>query len=298
MAETVQSSELQQAAKPKVNEWYRILKVISGRWINIIGLVIIAVFVIVAIFAPLIAPYDPDAQDLKAILKQPSTDHLLGTDELGRDTLSRLIFGARISLIVGLVAVLVAVVVGTILGLCAGYFGGWTQTIIMRLIDALMSIPPLVLMLSIAAVLGGGLKNILIALGIGMVPTYCRLTCGQIISLKESDFVIAASSIGANDIRIMFRHLLPNSFAVLLVAMTMNIGFAILAEASLSYLGIGIVPPTATWGSMVSNGYKYLMSNPVLSFAPGLSILAVVLSFNLVGDGLRDALDPRLRGTV
>ena len=298
MAEKIQSTELQEAAAPKVNEGYRILKVISGRWINIIGLVIIAAFIIVAVFAPFIAPYDPDAQDLKAILKQPSAEHLLGTDELGRDTLSREIYGAQISLIVGLAAVLVAVVAGTILGLCAGYFGGWTQTIIMRLIDALMSIPPLVLMLSIAAVLGGGLKNILIALGIGMIPTYCRLTCGQIISLKESDFVLAASSIGANDIRIMFRHLLPNSFAVLLVAMTMNIGFAILAEASLSYLGIGIVPPTATWGSMVSSGYKYLMSNPVLSFAPGLSILAVVLSFNLVGDGLRDALDPRLRGTV
>jgi peptide/nickel transport system permease protein len=298
MAEKIQSIELQVSEKPKVNEGYRILKVIAGRWINIVGLVIIVAFIIVAIFAPVIAPYDPNKQDLKALLEQPSTEHPLGTDELGRDTLSRELFGARISLIVGVLAVIVAVVVGTILGLCAGYFGGWTQTIVMRLIDALMSIPPLVLMLSIAAVLGGGLKNILIALGIGMVPTYCRLTCGQIMSLKESDFIIAASSIGANDIRIMFRHLLPNSFAVLLVAMTMNVGFAILAEASLSYLGIGIGPPTATWGSMVSNGYKYLISNPVLSFAPGLSILAVVLSFNLVGDGLRDALDPRLRGTV
>jgi len=298
MAGEIQSAELQKAVKPRVNEVFRILKVISSRLINIVGLVIIAVFIIVAIFAPVIAPYDPDSQDLKAGLKQPSTEHLLGTDELGRDTLSRAIFGARISLIVGLVSVLVAVVSGTILGLCAGYYGGWIETIIMRFIDALMSIPPLVLMLSIAAVLGGGMKNILIALGIGMVPTYCRLTCGQIMSLKESDFITAATSIGAKGIRIMLRHLLPNSFPVLLVAMTMNIGFAILAEASLSYLGIGIVPPTATWGSMVSSGYKFLTSNPILSFAPGLSILAVVLSFNLVGDGLRDALDPRLRGTV
>jgi peptide/nickel transport system permease protein len=298
LEENIQSTELQVAAKPRVKEISRIFKVIAGRWINIVGLVFIAVFIIVAIFAPLIAPFDPNAQDLKAVLTQPSTQHLLGTDELGRDTLSREIYGAQISLIVGIVAVLVAVVFGTILGLCAGYFGGWTETIIMRFIDALMSIPPLVLMLSIAAVLGGGLKNILIALGIGMVPTYCRLTCGQILSLKESDFIIATTAIGANDIRIMFRHLLPNSFPVLLVAMTMNIGFAILAEASLSYLGIGIVPPTATWGSMVSSGYKFLTSNPILSFAPGLSILAVVLSFNLVGDGLRDALDPRLRGTV
>lgn len=298
MVEKIQPSELQKAAKPRVQEVSRVLKIIAGRWINIVGMVIISAFIIVATFAPLIAPYDPNAQDLKAILKQPSTEHLLGTDQLGRDTLSRAIFGAQISLIVGIVAVLLAVVVGTILGLWAGYFGGWTQTIIMRLIDALMSIPPLVLMLSIAAVLGGGLTNILIALGIGMVPTYCRLTCGQILSLKESDFIIAASAIGASDFRIMFRHLLPNSFPVLLVAMTMNMGFAILAEASLSFLGIGIVPPTATWGSMVSSGYRYLTSNPVLSFTPGLSILAVVLSFNLVGDGLRDALDPRLRGTL
>lgn len=298
MAENNQAIELQKASRPRVNEGVRILRVIAGRWINIIGLVIIAIFIIVAIFAPFLSPYDPNAQNLKAIMQQSSTEHLLGTDELGRDTLSRVIYGARISLIVGLAAVLVAAVVGTIMGLCAGYFGGWTQTIIMRFIDALMSIPPLVLMLSIAAVIGGGLKNILIALGIGMLPAYCRLTCGQIISLKESDFILAASSIGANDIRVMFRHLLPNSFAILLVAMTTNIGFAILAEASLSYLGIGISPPTATWGSMVSNGYRYLTTNPLLSFVPGFSILAVVLSFNLVGDGLRDALDPRLRGTV
>jgi peptide/nickel transport system permease protein len=298
MAENNQAIEMQKPSLPRVNELSRILRVIAGRWINIIGLAIIVIFILVAIFAPLLAPYDPNAQDLKGILQQPSTVHLLGTDELGRDTLSRLFFGARISLIVGLAAVIVAAVIGTILGLWAGYFGGWTQAIIMRLIDALMSIPPLVLMLSIAAVIGGGLQNILIALGIGMLPTYCRLTCGQIISIKETDYILAASSIGANDIRVMLRHLLPNSFAVLLVAMTMNIGFAILAEASLSYLGIGISPPTATWGSMVSNGYRYLTTNPVLSFVPGFAILAVVLSFNLVGDGLRDALDPRLRGTV
>jgi len=298
MSDVKESVPLQVAARPRLNEGRRILRVISGRWINIIGLAIIGVFLIIAIFAPLIAPYDPNRQDLKATLQSPSTQHLLGTDELGRDTLSRALFGARISLMVGLVAVTIAAVIGTALGLCAGYFGSWTETIIMRIIDALMSIPPLVLMLAIAAILGGGLKNVLIALGIGMVPVYCRLTAGQILSLKESDFVTAAYSIGANDLRIMVRHLLPNSFATLLVAMTMQIGFAILAEASLSYLGIGISPPTATWGSMVSNGYRYLTTNPVLSFAPGLSILAVVLSFNLVGDGLRDALDPRLRGTL
>jgi peptide/nickel transport system permease protein len=289
---------LQQAAKPRVNEFRRIIRVISARWINIVGLVIIALFIIAAIFAPLFAPYDPYKQDLPAALQQPSAAHLLGTDDIGRDTLSRTIYGARISLIVGLVSVLLAAVIGTAMGLCAGYFGGWVQTIIMRFIDALMSIPPIILMMSVAAVLGGGLRNIFVALSIGIIPVYCRLTNGQIMSTKESDFITAAVLIGASPVRIMIRHLLPNSFATLLVAMTMNLGFAILAEASLSFLGIGISPPTATWGSMVNDGYRYLLTNPMLSFAPGVSILAVVLSFNLVGDGLRDALDPRLRGII
>jgi len=235
---------------------------------------------------------------LKSALSQPSSAHLLGTDHVGRDTLSRMIYGARISLLVGVVAVFIATVVGMSLGLCAGFFGGWVQTIIMRFIDALMSIPPLILMLAIAALLGGGLLNVLVVLGIGIIPTYTRLTWGQILYLKELDFTVASRSIGASDIRIMIQHLLPNAFPTILVAMTMNIGFAILAEASLSFLGIGINPPTATWGSMVSNGYSYLLTNPVLSIAPGISILLVVLSFNLVGDGLRDALDPRLRGTI
>jgi peptide/nickel transport system permease protein len=298
MYETSNPQYLEQPVKPRVNEFRRIIKVISNRWINVVGLVVIVLFIIVAIFAPLLAPYDPNAQNLPASLQQPSAAHFLGTDDIGRDTLSRTIYGARISLMVGLVSVLIAAVIGTSLGLCAGYFGGWIQTIIMRFIDALMSIPPIVLMMAVAAVLGGGLTNIFIALSIGIVPVYCRLTNGQIISMKESDFVTAAFIIGAGDVRIMLRHLLPNSFATILVAMTMNIGFSILAEASLSFLGIGISPPTATWGSMVSDGYRYLLTNPMLSFAPGLSILAVVLSFNLVGDGLRDALDPRLRGII
>lgn len=289
---------LDQPVKPRINEFRRIIKVISARWINVVGLIVIALFIIAAIFAPFLSPYDPNEPDLKAILQQPSTTHLLGTDDVGRDTLSRAIYGARISLIVGLVSVIIAAVVGTALGLCAGYFGGWTQTIIMRFIDALMSFPPIILMMAVAAVLGGGLKNIFVALSIGIIPIYCRLTNGQILTMKESDFISAVRLIGASDLRIMVRHLLPNVFSTLLVAMTMNIGFAILAEASLSFLGIGISPPTATWGSMVSDGYRYLLTNPMLSFAPGLSILAVVLSFNLVGDGLRDALDPQLRGIV
>jgi peptide/nickel transport system permease protein len=168
----------------------------------------------------------------------------------------------------------------------------------MRFIDALMALPPLLLILAIAAVLGGGIFNVLVAIGIGLLPTYCRLMCGQILTLKESDYITAAKAMGASNLRIMFRHLLPNSFPPLLVLITLNMGTAILMEASLSFLGIGISPPTATWGAMVTSGYRYLLTNPLLSNMPGICILLVVLAFNMVGDGLRDALDPRLRGII
>ncbi len=192
----------------------------------------------------------------------------------------------------------VAGAIGMFLGLVAGYFGGWINAVIMRINDALMSLPPIVLMLALCAALGGGLMSILISVGIVLAPTYCRLMCGQILALKNSDFVTAAKVIGAHDLRIMVRHLLPNAFPPLLVLISINLGTAIMFEATLSFLGIGIRPPTATWGNMVMDGYRFLLKNPVLSFAPGVSITLLVLAFNLVGDGLRDALDPRLRGTI
>jgi ABC-type dipeptide/oligopeptide/nickel transport system permease subunit len=185
-----------------------------------------------------------------------------------------------------------------ILGLVAGYLGGWVGNIIMRIIDAFLALPPMVLMLAIAAMLGGGLVTVLISLGIAMMPTYCRLMCGQVISLKANDYVTAARAGGAGNIRIMFRHLLPNSLAPLMVLMSVNLGTAILMEATLSYLGIGILPPTATWGVMVSTSQRFLLSHPILPFAPCVAITILVLAFNMVGDGLRDALDPRLRGTI
>jgi ABC-type dipeptide/oligopeptide/nickel transport system permease subunit len=283
---------------PRVRELRRMFKVLFGRWVVVGGAFIILVTIIVAVLAPLIAPYDPYKTDLNGILTQPSKSHLLGNDELGRDLLSRLIYGSQISLLVGVVAVIIAGVLGMGLGLVAGYFGGWTNNVIMRFIDALLSLPPLVLMLAISAILGGGLLNVLIAIGIGMMPTYCRVMCAQVISQKESDYITATRSIGANDLRIMFRHLLPNAFPPLLVLITINLGTAILWEASLSYLGIGILPPLATWGGMVFSGQRFLLTNPLVSFLPGIAILMVVLSFNMVGDGLRDALDPRLRGTL
>ncbi|HEX7475752.1 MAG TPA: ABC transporter permease [Dehalococcoidales bacterium] len=285
-------------APPRVSEWRRISKVMFSRWVVTIGMVIIVVLILVAIFAPLISPYGPNAADMKGMLLQPSRAHLLGTDQVGRDLLSRVIFGSRISLLVGIVAVTIAGVIGIALGLIAGFFSGWIGNIIMRFIDALLSLPPLVLMLAIASILGSGLLNVLIALGVGMMPTYCRLMFAQVTILRESDYVIAAHSIGASNLRIMLRHLLPNAFPPLLVLITVNLGTAIMMEASLSYLGIGIVPPTATWGSMVSGGQGYLLTNPLLSFIPGIAILLVVLAFNMVGDGFRDALDPRLRGTL
>jgi len=282
----------------RTTEALRIIRVMFSRWVVVLGSVIILLLIITAVFAPFIAPYPPNQQDLRASAEQPSARHLLGTDELGRDQLSRIIFGSRIAIMVGVVAVTLSGVVGMILGLIAGYFSGWAETVIMRFIDSLMAFPPIVLIMAIAVLLGGGLFNVMIAVGIGMIPTYCRLMCGQILSTKQSDYILAANSMGAGHLRIMFRHLLPNVFPPLLILITLNMGSAILMEASLSFLGIGINPPTATWGSLVSTGYTDLLTNPLLSLAPGIAILLVVLAFNLVGDGLRDALDPRLRGSI
>jgi peptide/nickel transport system permease protein len=284
--------------KPRVSETRRIMRVMFSRWVVILGSLVVFLFFIIAAIGPLIAPHDPNELNLSLALSQPSSQFLLGTDSLGRDILSRMIYGTRISLMVGIVAISIAGAIGMALGLMAGYFGGWVNTIIMRFMDALMAIPQIALALAIAAFLGGGLRNIMISIGISMMPTYCRLMCGQVLSIKESDYVLSANISGASDLRIMLRHLFPNAFPPLLVLITLNIGFAIMIEASLSFLGIGVTPPQATWGSMVSDGYRYLISSPILSIVPGVAILLVVLSFNVVGDGLRDALDPRLRGTL
>jgi len=297
--EEVNISQIAQVKpRPKISEFRRIMNVMMDRPVVVGGMVIAIIAVIVAIIAPWITPYDPIETNLRAILQSPSWQHLLGTDDVGRDVLSRLIVGTRISMLVGVVAVCIAGAVGMTLGLLAGYFGGWTNTIIMRFIDALLALPPMVLMLAIAALLGGGLRNVLIAIGIAMMPTYCRLMYGQVLAIKENDYITAAHIVGAGNLRIMIRHLLPNAFPPLLVLLTTNLGTAILVEAALSYLGIGIMPPLPTWGGMVNAGYPYLLLQPALSFAPGAAILLVVLSVNMVGDGLRDALDPRLRGVL
>jgi peptide/nickel transport system permease protein len=279
-------------------EFRRIVKVLFGRGLVIFGVVVITLVIIVTIFAPLLAPYDPYEQVLSESLVKPSAHHLLGTDSLGRDTLSRLIYGSRNSLMVGIVALGIAAIVGITMGLLAGYLGGWVYTVIMRFVDSLMCFPMILLAMLIAALLGGGIKNVMVALGVAMLPGYARLMCGQVLSVKENDYVLAAHSEGAGNLRIMLSHVLPNCFPPLIVLMTMQIGAAILAEAGLSFLGIGIAPPAAAWGLMVSEGRYYLLSNPLLSFAPGMAIMLVVFAFNMIGDGLRDALDPKLRGVL
>jgi len=282
---------------PRVSEFRRIVRVFFGRKLAVLGFSFIVLLVVVAIFAPLLARHDPYTQDIKHTLAMPSISEPLGTDELGRDLLSRIIYGSRISLLIGIGAVGSAAIIGQSLGLIAAYFGGKVFTIIMRAIDSLMSIPPLLLFIIIAGSLGGGIRNVILALAIGMIPVHCRLMCGQALSIKQNDYVMAGRSIGASDIRIMLRHIFPNAFPPLLVVITMDVGTAILAEASLSFLGVGIVPPTPAWGSMVNEGRSYLLTNSIISIAPGLAIMLVVFGFNMMGDGLRDALDPRLRGT-
>ncbi|MBN1848425.1 MAG: ABC transporter permease [Deltaproteobacteria bacterium] len=276
----------------------RFFRIFFTRKIVIFGLFIILLLLFCAIFAPFIAPYDPYKQDLRSAVLQPCKAHWLGTDALGRDTLSRIIYGSRTSLMVGVVALGIAAIIGMTLGLLAGYFGGMVNAVIMRLIDAMMAVPLLLLALVIAAVLGGGLSNVMIALGIGLIPAYCRLMCGQVLTIRENDYILASRAMGARNRRIMLAHILPNCFPPLIVLVTMQLGMTILAEAGLSFLGIGIEPPGAAWGAMVNDGYKYLLTHPILSIAPGLAIMLVVFSFNMVGDGLRDALDPRLRGAI
>lgn len=298
MVENELNAEIRETTVPLSSEFRRFSRVFLSRGLVVSGLIVILIFVLTAIFAPLLAPCDPNSQDYLNVFSQPSSAHLLGTDFLGRDTLSRLIYGARSSLMVGIVALCIAAIVGMTFGLIAGYFGGIVNTIIMRIIDAMMAFPMILLALIIAALLGGGLKNVMIAIGVALIPIYARMMCGMVLSIKENDFIMAARAIGGSNFRIMLRHIVPNCLSPLIVVGTMQIGTSILAEAGLSYLGIGITPPTPAWGAMVSDGRNYLMKDPLVSFVPGVAIMLVVFAFNIVGDGLRDALDPKIRSTM
>jgi peptide/nickel transport system permease protein len=283
---------------PRVSEWQRFQRVFFSRGMVIFGMVVLLLLLITAIFAGWLAPFNPYKPSPPESLLQPSLKHLLGTDLLGRDTLSRLIYGSRTALMVGFISVGAASIIGIPLGIIAGYSGGSANVIIMRAMDALMCFPMLLLALVIAAVLGNGIWNVIIALSFATIPGYARVTHGVTLSIKENDYIMAQAAMGSGYTRTMWRHILPNAFPPLIVLMTMQLGNLILAEAGLSFLGIGIAPPGAAWGAMVNDGYRYLGSNPILSFAPGVAIMLVVFAFNMVGDGLRDALDPRLRGLL
>jgi ABC-type dipeptide/oligopeptide/nickel transport system permease subunit len=286
------------SAPNRVSNWKRFRRVFFARGMVVFGLAVLLLLLITAIFAPWLAPHDPYTPGVAGSLTKPTAQHPLGSDILGRDTLSRLIYGSRTALTVGFVSVAIASVVGITLGLFAGFFGGFLNMFIMRAIDAFMCFPMILLALVIAAVLGGGLHNVIIALSVATIPGYARVTHGLTLSISEKDYIIAQRAMGAGNRRTIFKHILPNALPPLIVLMTLQLGNLILAEAGLSFLGIGIEPPGAAWGAMVSDGYKYLLRSPVLSFAPGLAIMLVVFAFNMVGDGLRDALDPRLRGLL
>ena len=236
--------------------------------------------------------------DLLSKLKGPSSAHWLGTDYLGRDVISRLIYGGRVSLAVSLLAGAFAAVIGIALGLVAGYFGGVIGKVIMGATDVVLSIPGLVFTMVIAAIMGKSVMSMTIAIGIGMIPTYIRMMNGLVLSLRENDYIVSAKLQGEKERAILVRHLLPNTFPSLIVLFTINLGNAIMTESSLSYLGIGISPPTATWGNMVYDAYAYLLKAPQLAIIPGVCIIVLIIAFNVVGDGLRDALDPRLRGKM
>jgi peptide/nickel transport system permease protein len=261
----------------------------------IAGGVIIVIFILSAIFAPLIAPYDPLESNLKEALQSHSFKHWLGTDEQGRDILSRIIHGGRMSLAIGVIAVAIATALGVLLGLVAGYTGGKVDNIIMRLMDILVAFPGMLLALAIVSALGPGTLNLMIAIGVYSVPIFARVVRGSVLTVKEMEFVEAARAIGQNNFLIVFSHILPNCVGPILVLSTLRVATAILVGAGLSFLGLGPQPPTPEWGAMLSSGREYLRIAPWVATYPGLAIVFVVLGFNIFGDGLRDALDPRLR---
>jgi peptide/nickel transport system permease protein len=256
----------------------------------------VAVLFLVALLAPVISPHDPIAVNAdNAYLPPLSPGHLLGTDELGRDLFSRVLWGARVSLPVALVAAAVGLVGGGAIGLISGYFGGIVDLLLMRLIDALLAFPALILAIAIVAALGPNIRNAMIAIGIVAIPVYARLIRALVLQLKRMEFVIATRSVGATPLRIVFRHLIPNLLNPVIVQVSLSAGFAILAEATLSFLGLGAQVPTPDWGQMINSGATFLANDPWLAIVPGTAISVTVLSFNLLGDSLRDALDPRLR---
>lgn len=270
------------------------LKKLLANKLAIVGFVIMSIIVIMAIFAPMIAPYDPNEIDVANSMIPPGYDgHIFGTDSYGRDLFSRILYGSRVSLIVGVAAILVGCLIGVLLGLIAGYFGGTLDSIIMRIMDAMFAFPFILLAITLMMVFGSGLFNTILAIAIGNIPGFARITRGQVLAIKEEDYIEVTESLGAKKFRIIFSHILPNAVTPIIVYGTMSVAGAIISEAALSYLGLGIAPPTASWGSILQEGKDYLVLAPHISIFPGLAIVLSVLGINLFGDALRDVSDPK-----
>jgi peptide/nickel transport system permease protein len=296
VTEVVQDPETISAFREGWFKFCQVMKLFLRNKLATLGLVLIIAWTVVAVVAPLIAPYAPDATELDAKLQSPSTAHWFGTDQFGRDILSRVLHASQISIWTGLIAVAISFFIGVPLGGIAAYYGGWLGNLIMRIMDIFLAFPSLILAMAIAAAMGPGLISAMIAVGIVGIPEFARLMYSQTIYLKEREFVEASLSIGVRNRTILMRHIFPNALAPLLVRITLGMGFAILTAASLSFLGLGVKPPLAEWGAMISDGREYIITGEwwIVTF-PGLAIATTILGFNLLGDGLRDVLDPRLR---
>jgi peptide/nickel transport system permease protein len=294
MAETALSAApAMRDLTPLERPMQRALRRLVKRRGAMVGLGLIAAFILLAVFAPLVAPYDPIAASWALVRKPPTMAHWFGTDDLGRDVLSRVIFGARASLTAGAISVGIALLVGVPIGMLSGYRGGFVDALISRITDAMLACPFLILAIALAAFLGPSLGNAMIAIGISATPIFVRLTRGEVLSVKVEEYVEAARSVGDSDLQIAVKHILPNIMPALLVQATLSVAAAIIAEAALSFLGLGQQPPFPSWGSMLNAGQRFLTNAPWMAIWPGLAIFLVVLSFNLLGDGLRDALDPQ-----
>ncbi|WP_394580813.1 nickel transporter permease [Cytobacillus firmus] len=262
---------------------------------SLVGGSIVLIYIILAVLAPLISPYDPYEIDLVNKLQSPSADHIMGTDDKGRDIFSRILYGSQLSLAVGFVSVFIGALFGIVLGIISGYYGGWVDTIIMRFIDVLLAFPGLLLALAIVSALGPSLINVMIAVGVFSIPTFARIVRGSTLSVKKMEYIDAIRVLGASDLKIIFVHILPNILSPIIVQGTLRLATSILSVAGLSFLGMGAQPPTPEWGAMLSDGRDFLFTAPHIALFPGIAIALIVLGFNLFGDGLRDALDPRMK---
>lgn len=281
--------------RPVESPWRQVVRRFRRNRLAVCGFIVLVILCILSILTPWIAPHDPAAIDLFNIQAPPSPEHWMGTDDLGRDTLTRLLYGSRVTLLVALSATTIGVLVGVVLGGISGYYGGFVDTLIMRFIDVMLSFPTLFLLIILSAYVKATILGIVAIIGFTSWMGIARLVRGELLSLKEKEFVEASHAVGAKDGRIIFRHLIPNAMGPVIVAGTLNIGYAILYESSLSFLGVGIQPPAASWGNMLTNAQSYVVNAPWLAFWPGIFIFVTVLCFNFVGDGLRDALDPKLK---